>query len=77
VNIITTHYITIKGYIKNGKLEVKWPDNAADGEVHIDIPVVLDGAALALEDLATMLAFEGKPLGEIEIGGWEDVETCP
>jgi hypothetical protein len=77
---MATNYITIRGEIKNGELKVDLPDNVQDGEVEVTIPVSDTGELpweerpWAEDELADMLNFEGKSLGEIETGGWEDLE---
>lgn len=75
---MATNYITIKGYIKNGELKVDLPENVEDGEVEVTIPVS-EAEELPWEErpwtedeLADMLNFQGKSLGEIQAGGWED-----
>ncbi len=75
---MATSYITIKGEIKNGELKVDLPENVQDGEVEVTIPVS-DIEELPWEErpwtedeLADMLSFQGKSLGEIQTGGWED-----
>jgi len=76
---MATNYITVKGEIKNGELKVDLPDNVQDGEVEVTIPVADTGTQpwenrpWTEEELAEMLHFEGKSLGEIETGGWEDM----
>lgn len=37
-------YITVKGSIKNGKLEIDLPDNVADGEVELRVAVSQEGS---------------------------------
>jgi hypothetical protein len=36
------HYVTIKGHIKDGKLDAELPDNVVDGEAILNVPVVND-----------------------------------
>ncbi len=68
------HYVTIKGRIKDGKLEdIHIPPNTPDGEVEIQIP------ALEENDLADQLLKEGFKFGvvpsdQLVVGGWEDGE---
>jgi hypothetical protein len=70
------NYITIKGSVKNGKLEVKLPDNVVDGEARVEVPVTneQDGVQadipLSSEEIKEFLNFKGLTLGEIETGGW-------
>ncbi len=66
------HYVTIKGRIKDGKLEdIHIPPNTPDGEVKIQIPVLdedLDNSLLT-EDFK----FEAVSSDQIIVGGWEDL----
>ncbi len=36
---MATNYITIKGYIRDGKIEVDLPENVVDGEVSLEVPI--------------------------------------
>jgi hypothetical protein len=68
-------YVTIKGYIRDGKLEIEIPENVVDGEARVEVPVMAEVApedtALSLEEIKEFLNFKGLTLGEIETGGWE------
>jgi len=73
---MATNYITIKGFIKNGELNVDLPENVMDGEIEVKLPVI--GAEIPWEDqpwteeeLAEFMVFEPIPAYEIETGGWE------
>lgn len=71
---MATNYVTVKGYIKNGKLEVDLPENVEDCEVEVTVAVVAEAEeTLSPEE---MLQFEGKTLGEILdsrlVGTWSD-----
>lgn len=37
---MAVNYLTIKGHIKNGKLDVELPTNVADGEIEVVVPIV-------------------------------------
>jgi hypothetical protein len=70
------NYVTIKGYIRNGKLDVELPENVEDGEVEIKIPVPeLDEEPLTDAEIEDMLRPEPKSGAEIvelgHTGGWE------
>jgi hypothetical protein len=74
---MTMNYITIKGYVKNGKLEIEMPENVADGEARVEVPVmageqdiVHEDTPLSPEEIKEYLNFKGLTLGEIETGGW-------
>jgi len=84
---MTVNYITIKGFIKDGELNIDLPENVMDGEIEVKLPVAED--AIAWEDrpwmedeLTAMLKFEPATLGEILEAGligqgeadWSDVE---
>ena len=79
-------YISVKGYIKDGKLEVDLPDSVTDGEVEIKIPVVRgekqmpevtteDETPWTDEEIAEMVRPEPMTGAEIVaagyMGGWE------
>ena len=76
---MATNYITIKGVIENGELKVELPDNVVDGEVEVTIPISdedelpWEERAWTEAELTDMLNFEGKSLGDIETGGWENL----
>ena len=66
------HYVTIKGRIKDGKLEdIRLPPNTTDGEVELQIPTIEEDADIELstEDFK----FEAVPSDQIVVGGWEDL----
>jgi hypothetical protein len=69
---MAVNYVTIKGYVRDGKLEVDLPDDVIEGEVEIIVPVAAEEDDLTPEELQEYLNFKGLPLGEIETGGWED-----
>ena len=54
------HYVTIKGHIKDGKLDAELPDNVVDGEAELLIPVA---AAEVPSD--TPIHFKGLTIGEM------------
>lgn len=68
---MSIHYVTIKGRIKDGKLDAELPNNVIDGEAEIMIPV----ANSELEGNEP-IHFRGLTVGEIltsdVIGGWKD-----
>jgi hypothetical protein len=67
------HYITIKGRIKNGKLEdIQLPPNTPDGEVEVQISTLEENVDTepSIEDFK----FESIPSDQIVVGGWEDLE---
>jgi hypothetical protein len=69
--IMAIHYVTIKGRIKNGKLEdIQLPPNTTDGEVEIQIPTVEEDADN--QSLTEDFKFEAVPSDQIVVGGWED-----
>jgi hypothetical protein len=70
---MATNYVTIKGYIKDGKLEVELPENVTEGEAEIIVPIAAEDDDLAIEDFHKYLNFKGVPLGEMQVGGWEDM----
>lgn len=61
---MATNYITIKGYVRDGKIEADLPENVIDGEAEITIVVKNE---------------ESEPLTGAEIvargltGGWKDL----
>lgn len=65
------HYVTIKGRIKDGKLDAELPENVVDGEAEIMIPV-----ANSINEGNEPIHFRGLTAGEIlasdVIGGWKD-----
>ncbi len=81
---MATNYITVKGYIKNGELNVDLPDNVVDGDVEVTIPVS-DGEDVALspageqllsdDEIDELMRPEPKTGAEIiaagHTGGWE------
>jgi hypothetical protein len=68
------NYRTIKGYIRDGKLEYELPENVTEGEAEIIVPVTSNDEDMIIEDFQQYLKFKGLPLGEIQVGGWEDAE---
>ena len=65
------HYVTIKGRIKDGKLEdIHIPPNTPDGEVEIQIPVLEEDSDNQL--LIDNFKFEAVPSDQIVVGGWEN-----
>lgn len=69
---MTVNYVTVKGYVRDGKLEVELPENVTEGEVEIIVPVAVEEDDLTPEELQEYLNFKGLSFGEIETGGWED-----
>ncbi len=45
---MTVNYITIKGFIKDGELNIDLPENVIDGEIEVKLPVI--GAEIPWED---------------------------
>ena len=39
---MAVNYITLKGYVRNGKLEVELPENVTEGEAEIIVPVAAE-----------------------------------
>jgi hypothetical protein len=70
---MAVNYVTVKGFIKDGKLEVDLPENVTEGEAEVIVPVIAADDDLALEDFQKYLNFKGIPLGEMHVGGWEDM----
>jgi hypothetical protein len=68
------NYVTIKGYVRGGKLEVELPDNVTEGEAEIIVPIATEDDDLTPQELQEYLNFKGLPLGEIHVGGWEEME---
>lgn len=69
---MTIHYVTIKGRIKNGKLEdIHIPPNTPDGDIEIHIPTLEEDLTNQL--LAEDFKFEAVPSDQLVVGGWEDL----
>jgi hypothetical protein len=68
---MTLNYITIKGYIRNGKLDVTLPENVQDGEAEVIIPIADDETPFADEEIREFLTFRALPAEQIVTGGWE------
>lgn len=47
---MAVNYVTIKGYVRDGKLEVELPENVTEGEILVQLPVSIDEQAHLLED---------------------------
>lgn len=63
--------IIIKGRItEDGRIEAELPEGWKPSEVEIKIDLEPEWTD---EEIESMMSFEGRPLGEIEIGGWEDM----
>jgi hypothetical protein len=81
---MATNYITVKGYIRNGKIEVDLPENVTDGEVELFVPVEshaqltadMDNSPLTDEEIENMINPNPKSGAEIvalgHTGGWEN-----
>lgn len=78
---MATGYMTIKGYIKDGKLKVDLPENVVDGEVEVkvvvaseDIPAI-DDQPFTDEEIDALMRPSPKTGAEIvalgHTGGWE------
>ena len=74
------NYVTVKGYLKDGKIEVDLPENALEGEVELRVAVdiQLENQPEPLwtdEELAKLIKPDPKPGAEIvalgHTGGWE------
>jgi hypothetical protein len=59
---MTTDYVTVKGYIKDGQLNVALPENVADGEVEVQVPVILADALVPAD-----IPWEERPWTEEEL----------
>lgn len=70
---MATNYVTVKGIIRDGQLIVELPANVEDGEIEIPVPVKDEAEALSPAELEDYFQFKGMMLGEIAIGGWEDM----
>lgn len=80
---MATNYITVKGYIRNGKIEIDLPENVTDGVVKVQIPVegenpsapIVDDSPLTDEEIENMINPNPKSGAEIvalgHTGGWE------
>ncbi len=68
---MTIHYVTIKGHIKDGKLNAELPENVVDGDAEITLLVTNDET-----ESNEPIHFRGLTAGEIlesgVIGGWKD-----
>jgi hypothetical protein len=58
---MAVNYVVVKGYIKDGKLNVDLPDNVADGEVEVTLPIAEEASD------AHSVAGDVKPLTDEEI----------
>lgn len=47
---MAVNYVVVKGYIKDGKLEIDLPDNVTDGEVEVTLPVRQEKVSSAMQD---------------------------
>jgi hypothetical protein len=76
------NYITIKGYVRDGKIEADLPDDVIEGEIELKVPVerdvISDDDAIPLwtdEELAELIKPNPKTGAEIvalgHTGGWE------
>jgi hypothetical protein len=86
---MAVNYVTIRGYIKDGELQVELPENVTDGEVELRVAVeesltqklpsefTDEVQSMTDEELEGLLKFEGRTLGEIieseYIGSWADM----
>ncbi len=78
---MTVNYITIKGFIKDGELNIDLPENVMDGEIEVKLPVAEDAIAWEdrpwMEDELEELLRPEPPMTGAEIvaagltGGWE------
>ena len=79
---MATNIVTIKGYLKDGKIEVELPENAVEGEIELKIPVEADLAEVDTlqstwtdEELEHIVNPQPKSGAEIvalgHTGGWE------
>ena len=68
--------VRVKGTITpEGEIKVELPEGWQPGEVEVAVPVAVPEEAPFTEaELAEMMRFEGRSLGEIETGGWEDMD---
>ncbi len=77
---MATNTVTVKGYIKNGKINVDLPENVVDGEIIIEIPVETaspvpqNDQPLTDEEIDALMKPNPKPGSEIvknpAIGSW-------
>jgi len=82
---MATYYVTVKGYIKDGELKIDLPENVADGEIEVKVPLVTEQPAtsepadederpLTDEEIEELMRPEPKTGAEIAknpaIGSW-------
>lgn len=58
-------YVTIKGVVQDGKLEVELPPNVVNGEATVMVAIPAPRDALTDEEWGEALDFQGRSLGEI------------
>jgi hypothetical protein len=79
---MAVNYVTVKGFIKDGKLEVELPDDTVEGEVELRVPVERKTIAVdeiesawtdeELEDLINPQPKTGAEIVALgHTGGWE------
>ena len=75
-------YVTIKGYVRDGKIEADLPDDVIEGEIELKVPVERDRVSIEEphplwtdEELAELINPNPKTGAEIvasgHTGGWE------
>lgn len=79
---MAVNYVTVKGYLKDGKIEADLPDDVIDGEIELKVAVERSGDSFEEdaplwtdEELAALIQPEPKTGAEIialgHTGGWE------
>lgn len=80
---MTTNYVIVKGYIKDGQVQIDLPENVTDGEIEVRVPVETESEALSQETLSltddeldALMKPNPKTGAEIialgHTGGWKD-----
>lgn len=81
---MATSYITIKGHVRDGKIEADLPDDVIEGEIELKIPVERDAWSVEEseplwtdEELAQLINPNPRTGAEIialgHTGGWKDL----
>jgi hypothetical protein len=79
---MAVNYVTIKGYVRDGRIEVDLPDDVIEGEIEVKVPVERDMVSIEEpqplwtdEELAELIKPDPKTGAEIialgHTGGWE------
>jgi hypothetical protein len=80
---MATTYVTVKGYIKDGQVQIDLPENVTDGEIEVRVPVETEPntspqevLTLTDEELDALMKPNPKTGAEIialgHTGGWKD-----